>query len=123
MLNTLACSLHQYKYTFILVLGTILGALLRWQITSDFYSNLFGAAFIGLIFGLKLNSRLQMALSIGFCASLTSFSGWMWDAFQFFNSGYLLKAFIEIALTLFGGFVTLFLGFFIGKKISCSFLP
>ena len=97
---------------------SIMGALLRWKLNTNFVSNIVGCALIGLISGLKLNSKLKLAFAIGFCGSLTTFSGWIWDFVGFFKSGFVIQAFSELFSTLFAGFFFLSLGFWFGKTIK-----
>ena len=64
---------------FLLVaLGAIPGALLRWLLQSDPVANLVGCLLIGISSGFKPpRPRLLLSLGIGFCGSLTTFSGWI----------------------------------------------
>ncbi len=99
-------------------IGAIPGSLIRWQLNNDFLVNILGAAVLGFCFGLHISRRQQLTIAIGFCGSLTTFSGWILDALEFFRDGLFLNAFGLIFYTMiFGLFVAAF-GFFLGKKIK-----
>ena len=116
--------IENHFFDFFLVgLGAIPGALMRWQINNDVFSNILGAVFLGFLAGFQFNSKVQILLSIGFCGAFTTFSGWMMDVLQLIRTGFLLNAFGLVALTLLGGFLALFIGFLMGKKIKHSFQP
>ncbi len=102
-------------------IGAIPGALLRYQLNNYFFANILGVFLLGIIFGLKLNSRSYFFWIVGFCGSLTTFSGWMVDAFELINGGFLLRASVLIGSTLLAGFLSLTLGFLLGKTIKQLF--
>ena len=108
---------------FLVFIATIVGAILRWQLQNDFLSNLTGAAILGFVLGLNFTPRFQVIFAIGFCPSLTTFSGWIWDVMELIINGFLLRALGLLLSTLIGGFLFLSLGFWSGKKMSHFFLP
>jgi len=108
---------------FLVLVGAIPGALLRFQLNSDFLSNTVGCAFLGFIVGCQFGSGAKLLLAIGFCGSLTTFSGWMLSLLELINFGFFLQAFNLMILTLFAGFSSLVLGLLIGKKMKQSFIP
>ncbi len=111
-----------YKHQIVfIVLGSIPGALLRWQINNDFWSNILGSAFLGFIVGLKLNQRVQLLLVIGLCGSLTTFSGWIFDSFDLILKGFLLHGLFLIIGTLIAGLFCLSVGFFVGQNLKSHF--
>ncbi len=77
---------------------------------------------MGCISSLRLNSSAKLFLIIGFCGSFTTFSGWMMDSFTLISEGFLFQAFILIGSTLIFGFLSLTLGFLLGKTIKQLFL-
>ncbi|WP_206537155.1 fluoride efflux transporter FluC [Prochlorococcus sp. MIT 0603] len=102
-------------------IGSISGALLRFKVNNDFIANVFGSGFLGLISGFTISSRFQVFLVLGFCASLTTFSGLILDAFLMINSGLLFQAIGLICITMLAGFLSLTLGFLIGQRIRRLF--
>ena len=107
---------------FLVSSAAIPGALLRSQLNSSFLVNILGVFFMGCIAGLKLNSPAQLFLLIGFCGSFTTFSGWMMDVFALIRVGFLFQASLLISSTLMFGFLSLTLGFLLGKTIKQLFL-
>ena len=62
----------------LVALGAVPGALLRWLLQSDPVANLVGCLLIGISSGFKPpRPRLLLSFGIGFCGSLTTFSGWI----------------------------------------------
>ena len=113
---------HKHSISLVL-LGSIPGAILRWQINHDFWSNILGSAFLGVVFGLKLKQRVQLILVVGLCGSLTTFSGWMFTSFDLLLKGFFWQSFILIIGSLISGCLALSLGFFMGKKLRQLFMP
>jgi CrcB protein len=59
-------------------LGAVPGSLLRWWLQADPLANLLGCLVIGLVSGsAPTRPRPQLMVGIGFCGSLTTFSGWI----------------------------------------------
>ena len=62
----------------LVALGAVPGSLLRWWLQADPLSNLLGCLVIGLVSGsAPTRPRAQLMVGIGFCGSLTTFSGWI----------------------------------------------
>ena len=95
-------------------LGAVPGALLRWQAGvhlapvlpfgsagADLLVNLIGAALLGwLAAAPTVAPRLSLALGIGFCGSLTTFSSWMLDMALLQRHGHSLEALAVLLLSL-----------------------
>ena len=61
-----------------MALGAVPGALLRWLLQADPLSNLLGCLVIGIVSGSEPpRPRAMLLVGIGFCGSLTTFSGWI----------------------------------------------
>ena len=103
---------------YLIALGSIPGAFIRWQVNNDFIVNFCGAFLIGLLVSLSLKSKWNLILGVGFCGSLTTFSGWILDSFLLINNGLSLKAFYLISMTFLCGLSAVAIGFFIGRKIN-----
>jgi len=62
----------------LVALGAVPGALLRWLLQADPLANLLGCLVIGLVSGsVPARPRAMLMVGIGFCGSLTTFSGWI----------------------------------------------
>ena len=110
---------------FLVGLGAVPGALLRWQVAFHLQDqhllvNTFGAALLGLLAGLPANHRYRLLVGIGFCGSLTTFSGWMLAATKHLLLGEWVAALGLIGFTLGLGLGAGLLGYFCGKRV-CFF--
>ena len=62
----------------LLALGAVPGALLRWLLQLDPLANVLGCLVIGIVSGSEPpRPRAMLLMGIGFCGSLTTFSGWI----------------------------------------------
>ena len=62
----------------LVALGAVPGALLRWLLQADPLVNLLGCLVIGIVSGSESpRPRSMLLVGIGFCGSLTTFSGWI----------------------------------------------
>ena len=107
---------------FLVALGAVPGALLRWQVAlhgSDRHLlvNVLGAALLGLLAGLPAAPRRQLLIGIGFCGSLTTFSSWMLEAMQLISAGKIAEAFGLIGLTLGLGLGAAAFGLWVGQRV------
>lgn len=61
-----------------MALGAVPGALLRWLLQADPLANVLGCLVIGIVSVSKpARPRAMLLVGIGFCGSLTTFSGWI----------------------------------------------
>ena len=114
---------EELQELFLVALGAVPGALLRWQVAlhcSDRHLlvNVLGAALLGLLAGLPAAPRRQLLIGIGFCGSLTTFSSWMLEAVQLISSGKIVEALGLIGLTLGLGVGAAALGFWLGQRFK-----
>ena len=107
------------KNTFFLIsIGAIPGALLRWQIDQIFVVNLIGCFLLGFFNSLANTQRYKLILCIGFCGSITTFSGWSQYIYKLLNQGlYALFIFNSISIVVMGVFA-MGLGHLLAKKIK-----
>ena len=90
---------------WLVAVGAVPGALLRWQFgvvlhDRDVLVNVLGSLILGLLVGLPYRPRIQLLVGIGFCGSLTTFSSWMVNSVDLIVSGQQLAAIGLIGLTL-----------------------
>ncbi len=102
----------------ILALGCVPGAFLRWQFDNDLLVNILGSGILGLVFGLSVNTRMNLLIGVGFCGSLTTFSGWMIQTLTLMHSGEFLNAFFLIFWSIGLGLIAAALGFSVGRGLA-----
>ena len=118
MSNVLFLFLKNIPVLFFLALGSIPGALLRWQLNNDFLVNLIGSLTLGFLFGLKLKNSYYLIFAIGFCGSLTTFSGWIFSLYNLLVMNHILKFLLILSFQITMALVASFLGFFLAKKLA-----
>ncbi|MEB3307440.1 MAG: CrcB family protein [Cyanobacteriota bacterium] len=111
--------------------GAIPGALLRWRLASldsplhleilgvNGLANLIGCLVIGLVLaGAAERPRRFLAVGIGFCGSLTTFSSWMLELTEQLSQGQLAEAWGQLVITLVGGLALTGLGYALGQELK-----
>ena len=102
---------------FIISIGAVPAAILRWQIDQIFIVNTIGCFLLGFINSLTISKRYKLILGFGFCGSLTTFSGWSLQLFKLINQGFYQLFFLNsISIVMFGIFAVS-LGHLLAKKI------
>ena len=103
---------------FLISLGAILGALLRWQINEIFIVNSSGCFLLGFFNSLDILKKYRLILCVGLCGSMTTFSGWSSHLYKLVNQGlyklFLLNS-ISIALM---GVLAIGLGHIFARKLN-----
>ena len=107
------------KNTFFLIsIGAIPGALLRWQIDEIFIVNLIGCFLLGFFNSLAIKNSYKLTLKVGLCGSMTTFSGWSFHLHDLLNQGlYRLFLFNSILFVLIG-VLSVGLGHMLAKNIN-----
>ena len=107
------------KNTFILIsMGAVPGALIRWQIDEMFIVNLIGCFLLGFINSLDISKSYKLILGVGFCGSITTFSGFSFYLYKLLNQGlYKLFLFNSISIVLIGVFA-IYLGYIFGGTMK-----
>ena len=108
---------------WLVAVGAVPGALLRWQFgvvlhDRDVLVNVLGSLILGLLLGLPYRPRLQLLVGIGFCGSLTTFSSWMVNSVDLIASGQQLAVIGLIGMTLGLGLGGAALGLWIGRRVD-----
>tara|TARA_B100000902_G_C27056411_1_gene786814 strand:- start:88 stop:432 length:345 start_codon:yes stop_codon:yes gene_type:complete len=102
---------------FLISLGAIPAALFRWQMDEIFIVNILGCFLLGFINSLLIARKYKLIVGVGFCGSLTTFSGWSLHLFELINQGlYEQFLFNSISMVLIGCF-SVALGHLLAKKI------
>tara|TARA_B100000579_G_scaffold80644_1_gene62775 strand:- start:189 stop:533 length:345 start_codon:yes stop_codon:yes gene_type:complete len=103
---------------FLISIGAIPGALLRWQIDEVFIVNLTGCFLLGFLNSSTTLKKYKLTLAVGLCGSMTTFSGLSSHLYQLLSKGlYKLLLFDSISIVLIGVFA-ISLGNFFAKKIN-----
>ena len=102
----------------IIAIGAVPGALIRWQFDDSFFVNILGAGLIGFVISIPSRRWIKLSLCIGFCGSLTTFSGWMMNALKLLLFGFYIEALKLIFLTFFFGLLAAILGSLIAKMTT-----
>lgn len=105
------------KFIYISI-GAIPGVLFRWNVEEIYIVNTIGCFLIGLFNSLPVSSKYKLILCIGFCGSLTTFSGWIFRIFTLISDGFYIQAlWITISMVIVGFFAVL-LGNVSAKKLK-----
>ena len=108
----------KHKSFLLISIGAIPAAIFRWQIDEIFIVNIMGCFLLGFFNALLTSRKYQLLFGVGFCGSLTTFSGWSLYLYELISQG-LYRLFIlhSISMVLFGCFA-LGLGDLLAKKIN-----
>ena len=115
--------------------GAIPGALLRWKletiahglvagnlrsvVEADGLANMLGCLLIGLVIALGAGrARFVLAVGIGFCGSLTTFSSWMLELARALRAGQSLAATGVLLTSLVGGVLLVYVGYAVGQALQ-----
>ena len=103
---------------FLISLGAIPAALLRWQINEIIIVNLLGCFLIGFLNSLTLPKKYKLLFGFSFCGSLTTFSGWIFDLYKLIIEGLYKEFLFNLILFLVGGIFAVVFGNLLGQKIN-----
>ncbi len=103
---------------FLISIGAMPGAILRWQIDHVFIVNIIGCFILGFINSLNISRRYKLIFGFGFCGSLTTFSGWSVQLFKLINQGFYKLFFLNSILMVMLGLLSIGLGSLLAKKIT-----
>ena len=103
----------ELKALALVVSGAVPGALVSWQLVerlgpqlggargANLLANLVGCCLLGVLSGpVPYRTPLMLALGIGFCGSLTTFSGWILDLASLQHQGQGLGALLLLVASL-----------------------
>ena len=107
----------QRNYPFLISIGALPAAILRWQIDDILIVNTIGCFLLGFINALSIPKKYKLIFGFGFCGSLTTFSGWIYQLFQLINQGLYKLFFLNSLVILIMGFIAVVLGNLLAKKI------
>ena len=102
---------------FLISIGAIPAALIRWQIDQTFVVNISGCFLLGVINSLPISSRYKLIFGFGFCGSLTTFSGWSLQLFELITQGLYKSFLLNSILAVLLGVFAVGLGNLFAKKL------
>ena len=105
------------KEWFLISIGAVPAAIIRWQIDEIFIVNTIGCFVLGFVNALPISRKYKLIFGFGFCGSLTTFSGWLFLLSQLISQG-LYKLFILTSmLSVLIGLLAVALGDFFARRI------
>ncbi|MBW3042859.1 fluoride efflux transporter FluC [Prochlorococcus marinus] len=102
---------------FLISIGAVPSAIIRWQIDNILIVNIIGCFLLGFINSLPIAKRYKLIFGFGFCGSLTTFSGWSLKLVQLINQGFYKLFFFNSILIVIFGLFSVAIGHFLAKKI------
>ena len=107
------------KY-FLISIGAVPGAIFRWQIDDVFIVNTLGCFLLGIVNSMPGKRIYKLIFGIGFCGSLTTFSGWSFYLFKLISQGLYKLFFLNSVLIVLIGLFAICLGDLFAKKFLIS---
>ncbi len=107
-----------FNKLFLVSIGSFPGAILRYEIRNDVAANLLGALVLGFLIGYNANSRLRVICAVGFCGSLTTFSGWILECLELFAQGYFINGISLIIFPVIFGLIFSGIGIWMGSSLK-----
>ena len=103
---------------FLISIGAIPGALLRWQIDEIFIVNLLGCFLLGFFNSLSISKRYKLIFGIGLCGSMTTFSGWSFHLYELLSQGLYKLFLLNSVSVVMLGFFAICLGHVFAMKLN-----
>ena len=100
------------------LLAAYLATFLRLTINNDFLISIIGSFLVGFFIRKRLSYSNEKILFSGFFSCFTSFSGFIYFLYEILNKGEWIKFIILFNLIIILNLFTLFMGFFISRKIT-----
>ena len=107
-----------YKNFFLISIGAIPAAVLRWQIKHFIIVNIIGCFLFGIVNSLNISKRNKLIFGFAFCGSLTTFSGLILYLSQLISDGFYLEVLLHSISIIFIGL----LAFCFGNLLANRFL-
>jgi len=106
------------KYFIYMILACYLATFLRLIINNNFIVSIIGSLFFGFVIAKGLSYSQKKILLSGFFSCFTSFSGFIYFLYKVFNQGNWLQFIIFFNLIIIINIFTMYLGFWISRKIT-----
>jgi len=104
------------NFIYILV-AAYLATFLRLAINNNFVISIIGSFLVGFLMSKRLSYPIEKILLSGFFSCFTSFSGFVYFLYKILNQGDWIKFIIFLNLIIIVNLFTMFVGFWISRKI------
>ena len=101
-----------------ILLAAYLATFLRLTINNNFLISLIGSFLVGFFINKRLSYSIEKILFSGFFSCFTSFSGFIYFLYKILNQGEWIKFIIFFNLIIIFNLFTMFIGFWISRKIT-----
>ena len=101
-----------------ILLAAYLATFLRLTIDNNFFTSIIGSFLVGFLISKRLSYSIEKILLSGFFSCFTSFSGFIYFLYKILNQGDLIKFIIFFNLIIITNLFTMFIGFWISRKIT-----
>ncbi len=106
------------NHFFLISLGAIPAAILRWQVDQIYIVNIIGCFLLGFINALPISRTFKLTFGVGLCGSLTTFSGWSFQLFQLLNQKLYQQFFLNTIFFVLIALCFVCIGNVLAKKIT-----
>ena len=103
---------------FYILLAAYLATFLRLTINNNLIISLIGSFLVGFFISKRLSYSNEKILLSGFFSCFTSFSGFIYFLYKILNQGDWIKFIIFFNLIIIVNLFTMFLGFWLSRKIT-----
>ena len=103
---------------FYILLAAYLATFLRLTINNNFFISIIGSFLVGFLISKRLNYSIEKILLSGFFSCFTSFSGFIYFLYKILNQQEWIKFIIFFNLIIIVNLFTMFIGFWISRKIT-----
>jgi len=101
-----------------ILLAAYLATFLRLIINNNFFISVIGSFFVGFFINKRFSYSVRKILFSGFFSCFTSFSGFIYFLYKISNQGDWIKLIIFFNLIIIANLLTMFVGFWISRKIT-----
>ena len=101
-----------------ILLAAYLATFLRLTINNNFLISIIGSFFLGFFISKRLSYSNEKILLSGFFSCFTSFSGFIYFLYKILNQEDWIKFIIFLNLIIIANLFTMFIGFWISRKIT-----
>ena len=101
-----------------ILLAAYLATFLRLTINNNFLISIVGSFLVGFLINRRISYSTEKVLLSGFFSCFTSFSGFIYFLYKILNQEDWIKFIIFLNLIIIANLFTMFIGFWISRKIT-----